>query len=105
MYMLYNRRLGQAKHMTSTDIGIEPGAGLSPPHLSIPSTHYNHLSPEVSPLRLEEKEDGECIEVTHPLTVPIDDSTKSQCHSILSPGQLTHITLGITYSIHVCHSC
>lgn len=68
--------------MTSTDIGIEPGAGINPPSLSLkqqtPTNDNTAIKPSSPPPPLDE------------------DMILEQCQMRLSPQQLASITLGKT---------
>lgn len=76
--------------MTSTDIGIQPAAGISPPYITLQS------KPELKPsLSSEVKSNEVCLtEIQNPLNQPYGVKMLEQCNRKLSPKELSFVITG-----------
>ena len=75
--------------MTSTDIGIQPAAGINPPHITLNS------NPELSTIATtDDSSEINLTEIQTPLVKPYGTKMLEQCNKKLSPKELSLIVTG-----------
>jgi hypothetical protein len=85
-----NKKLGNPVYQTGTDIGIEPGAGISPLRIGLDGNGMEE-SDFVMCKRLRD-----LARITDPVIEPYGTNMVDQCHRRLSPKELSLVTLDPT---------